>query len=290
MDFSPIEFDDDLRRFRDDDVRPFLDEHLTDDVLARERHEGNGFVPEYQHALAARGWLEPWLADGPTPDALDPVRAGGARVGAGRPRGPLFPVTGSHGLVMQVVRQFGSDALRAEIADGVRAGDRAGLPRVHRARLRIRRRRHPHPRRARRRRVAHHRPEDVLHRRAPLPVRDAHRPHQPRRGEAPGDHDVPGAARRSRRRGPGHRHARRRAHQLRVTSTTPGCRPLPPRSASTRAGRSRRARSPTEHGMGSDGGHGPDRRTAELREAINATTGWLGRVAGRVGGGRTLGG
>ncbi len=31
-----------------------------------------------------------------------------------------------------------------------------------------------------------------------------------------------------------------------------------------------------EHGMGSDGGHGPDRRTAELREAINATTGWLG--------------
>ena len=36
--------------------------------------------------------------------------------------GPLFPVTGSHALVMQVVRQFGSDALRAEIADGVRAG------------------------------------------------------------------------------------------------------------------------------------------------------------------------
>ena len=122
MDFSPIEFDDDLRQFRDEQVRPFLDQHLTDDVLARERHEGNGFVPEYQHALAARGWLEPWLADGPVPDALDPVRAAVLESEQAARVGPLFPVTGSHGLVMQVVRQFGSDELRAEIAEGVHAG------------------------------------------------------------------------------------------------------------------------------------------------------------------------
>ncbi len=37
--------------------------------------------------------------------------------------GPLFPVAGSHALVMSVVQQFGSDALRAEISDGVRRGE-----------------------------------------------------------------------------------------------------------------------------------------------------------------------
>jgi alkylation response protein AidB-like acyl-CoA dehydrogenase len=122
MDFSPIEFDDDLRRFRDDEVRPFLDEHLTDDVLARERHEGNGFVPEYQRALAARGWLEPWLADGGSDAGLDSVRAAVLAYEEAARVGPLMPVTGSHGLVMQVVRQHGSDELRAEIAEGVGAG------------------------------------------------------------------------------------------------------------------------------------------------------------------------
>lgn len=123
MDFSAIEFDDDLQRFRDDEVRPFLDEHLTDDVLARERHEGNGFIPEFQRALAARGWLEPWLAADPSADALDPVWAAVLESEEAARVGPLLPITGSHGLVMHVVRQFGSDALRAEIADGVHAGE-----------------------------------------------------------------------------------------------------------------------------------------------------------------------
>jgi 3-oxocholest-4-en-26-oyl-CoA dehydrogenase alpha subunit len=123
VDFSPIDFDDELRRFRDEEVRPFLDEQLTDDVLARERHEGNGFVPSYQRALAARGWLEPWLADTPDPDALDPVRATVLESELAARVGPLFPVTGSHALVMHVVRQFGSHALKAEIDGGVRAGE-----------------------------------------------------------------------------------------------------------------------------------------------------------------------
>jgi alkylation response protein AidB-like acyl-CoA dehydrogenase len=122
MDFSPIEFDDDLRRFRDEEVRPFLDEQLTDDVLARERREGNGFIPEYQRALGARGWLEPWLADDDDTDRLDPVRAAVFESEEAARVGPLIPVTGSHSLVMSVVRQFGSHELRAEIAAGVRAG------------------------------------------------------------------------------------------------------------------------------------------------------------------------
>jgi alkylation response protein AidB-like acyl-CoA dehydrogenase len=120
VDFSAIEFDDELRRFRDDEVRPFLAEQLTDDVLARERHEGNGFVPTYQRALAARGWLEPWLGGA---GGLDPVRAAVLEVEQAAWVGPLFPVQGSHALVMQVVRQFGSNELKAEIAAGVQAGE-----------------------------------------------------------------------------------------------------------------------------------------------------------------------
>jgi alkylation response protein AidB-like acyl-CoA dehydrogenase len=123
VDFSAIEFDDELRRFRDDEVRPFLDEQLTDDVLARERAEGNGFVPAYQRALAARGWLEPWLVDDPTTDGLDPVGAAVLDLEQAARVGPLFPVQGSHALVMQVVRQFGSDELKVELADGVHAGE-----------------------------------------------------------------------------------------------------------------------------------------------------------------------
>ncbi len=124
MDFSRIELDDELAAFRDEQVGPFLDEHLPDAVLARERLEGNGFVPEYQRALADRGWLEQWLA--PAADggrALDPVRAAIVRAEETDRVGPLFPVTGSHSLVMSVVRQFGSDALRAEIADRVHRGE-----------------------------------------------------------------------------------------------------------------------------------------------------------------------
>lgn len=123
MDFGAIEFDGELQRFRDDEVRPFLDEQLGDDVLARERHEGNGFVPAYQRALAARGWLEPWLADRPSGESLDPVRAAVLDSEQAVRVGPLFPVQGSHALVMQVVRQFGSEALKAELADGVGAGE-----------------------------------------------------------------------------------------------------------------------------------------------------------------------
>jgi alkylation response protein AidB-like acyl-CoA dehydrogenase len=124
MDFSRVELDDELAAFRDEQVGPFLDQHLTDDVLARERLEGNGFVPEYQRALADRGWLEQWLA--PAADgvrALDPVRAAIVLAEETDRVGPLFPVTGSHSLVMSVVRQFGGDALRAEIADGVHRGE-----------------------------------------------------------------------------------------------------------------------------------------------------------------------
>ncbi len=123
MDFTRIQLDDDLEAFLDKQVRPFMDEHLTDDVLARERVEGNGFVPEYQQALARQGWLDRWLAPADDGDTLDSLRAAIVRAEEAARVGPLFPVTGSHSLVMTVVRQFGSDDLRAEIADGVHRGD-----------------------------------------------------------------------------------------------------------------------------------------------------------------------
>ncbi len=49
-----------------------------------ERHEGNGFVPEYQRTLAARGWLEPLARRAADTRRARPRARGGARVGAGR--------------------------------------------------------------------------------------------------------------------------------------------------------------------------------------------------------------
>ncbi len=275
MDFSPIEFDDDLRRFRDDDVRPFLDEHLTDDVLARERHEGNGFVPEYQHALAARGWLEPWLEDGSTPDALDPVRAAVLESEQAARVGPLFPVTGSHGLVMQVVRQFGSDRVRAEIADGVHAGTvQACLGYTEpdcgsdAAAIRTRAVLDGDEWRITGQKMfstgahlcqfvmltARTNPDAAKHKGITMFLVPL---------------DGPGVE----VQGIGTLGGERTNFVFLDDARVSDHYRLGPVDQGWAIASGALA---TEHGMGSNGGHGPDRRTAELREAINATTGWLG--------------
>ena len=66
---------------------------------------------------------------------------------------------------------------------------------------------------ARRRRVGHRRPEDVHDVGPRGHVRLPAHPHEPRRAQAQGPHDVPGAARHARRRDPPGAHDGRRAHQ-----------------------------------------------------------------------------
>ena len=122
MDFSEMTLPEDDVAFWRDEVVPFYDEHLGDDVLDRERHEGNGWVPELEVELGRRGWIEPTG----TPDEggadLDPVRAALLLGEEARRAGVLFPVKGSHQLVMEVVRRFGSPEVQAEVLAGSAAG------------------------------------------------------------------------------------------------------------------------------------------------------------------------
>jgi alkylation response protein AidB-like acyl-CoA dehydrogenase len=122
MDYSVVELDPEVEAFWLSEVIPFMDAHLSEDVLEAERVESGGLIPEYQRALAERGWVPKSgvVDDGP---ALDPVRA--AIVGREETlrAGALFPVVGSRELILSVVRQFGSDELRAELGPGIRNGE-----------------------------------------------------------------------------------------------------------------------------------------------------------------------
>ena len=122
MDFSVIELDPEVAEFWAGEVVPFMDEHLSHELLEQEHREGNGFVPAYQRALAAQGWLAPSASSAEHADGLDGMRAAIVQGEEGRRVGALFPVAGSHSLVMSVVRAFGSDELHAEIDRGTSEG------------------------------------------------------------------------------------------------------------------------------------------------------------------------
>ena len=58
MDFSTVELTEDQKKFRDE-VRAFLDEHLTDAVQARRHAAQVNYDEEFYLAMGAKGWLEP---------------------------------------------------------------------------------------------------------------------------------------------------------------------------------------------------------------------------------------
>ena len=122
MDFGTITLTDDELAFWRDEVVPFFDEHLSDDVIDREQREGNGFLPELERALGARRWREPTAPSDGGGAGLDPVRAALVLGEEARRAGVLLVVKGSHQLVMEVVRRFGSPALQAEVLPGAAAG------------------------------------------------------------------------------------------------------------------------------------------------------------------------
>jgi alkylation response protein AidB-like acyl-CoA dehydrogenase len=58
VDFGMIELDDEALRFWDE-VREFLDEHLTDEVRENEWRTGDGMNVDFHLALGRRGWIFP---------------------------------------------------------------------------------------------------------------------------------------------------------------------------------------------------------------------------------------
>lgn len=123
MDFSEIVIDQDAVDFWRNEVVPFFDQHLSAEVVADEHQRGNGYIPELERALGARGWLTPTEPAERGGAGLDPVRAALMLGEEQRRAGVLFPVKGSHQLVMDVVRRFGSDELRSAVLPKAASGD-----------------------------------------------------------------------------------------------------------------------------------------------------------------------
>ena len=120
---------------------PFMDEHLSDEILEQERRLGNGFVPEYRRAPRRRGgWTSGATEPDAEPSALDPVQAAFVRAEEARRGRSLFPVLGSNELVTSVIAQFGSPELAHSVGTGSPAWRDPLLPRLYRTGLRIRRR------------------------------------------------------------------------------------------------------------------------------------------------------
>jgi alkylation response protein AidB-like acyl-CoA dehydrogenase len=122
MDFARIELDDDVLEFWDE-VRAFYDEHLTEEMLEKERREGNGHIPSFQRALGERGWVMPGAPIEQGGAGLDPLRAFIVESEMHRRVGVLLPVFGSNRLVTQVVRVFGSDEMKAKVLPAIARGE-----------------------------------------------------------------------------------------------------------------------------------------------------------------------
>ena len=121
MDFSVIELDADTRRFRDE-VRAFLDEHLTDEVHEHEWRTGDGMHVEFHLALGQRGWIFPtW-----------PPEEGGADLSEQQAsileqeltsRQEPSITRGTTRLVTAAVRQWAGDDVKAEVLPRVARGE-----------------------------------------------------------------------------------------------------------------------------------------------------------------------
>jgi len=121
VNFGEIELDDEALRFWDE-VREFLDEHLTDEVLDNEWRTGDGMNVDFHLALGRRGWIFPtW-----------PVEEGGA--GLSELHASILEqeltqrhepsiTRGTTRLVMAAVRGWAGDDVKAEVLPAAARGE-----------------------------------------------------------------------------------------------------------------------------------------------------------------------
>ena len=121
MDFSVMELDDDTRRFRDE-VREFLDQHLTDEVHNHEWRTGDGMHVGFHLALGQRGWIFPTWPVEEGGAGLSELQASILEQELTRRREPSI-TRGTTRLVAAAVRQWARDDVKAEVLPAVARGE-----------------------------------------------------------------------------------------------------------------------------------------------------------------------
>ena len=119
MDFSHVELSDEDRAFRDE-LRAFLSELVTDDVIRRDRETGDNFDEGVHLALGAAGYLErDWKPD--SERAFTRVQRRIWELEKRRAHVP-WVTSGTTAMIARSVDKFGSPELRGEVLPGVYSG------------------------------------------------------------------------------------------------------------------------------------------------------------------------
>ena len=119
MDFSRVQLSDDDRKFQDD-VRAFLSEIVTEDVIRRDRETGDNFDEGVHLALGAAGYLErEWKPD--SDRAFTRVQRRIWELEKRRAHVP-WVTSGTTAMIARSVKKFASPELRAEVLPRVYSG------------------------------------------------------------------------------------------------------------------------------------------------------------------------
>lgn len=121
MDFSVLDLDEDLTAFVAQ-VREFLAEHLTQDVLDEEWETGAGHNRRFHRALGARGWIFPTWPVEEGGAGLDPLRAHLLEAEMRRRDAPSI-TKGTTNLSVAAVRAFANEELKADVLPRVARGE-----------------------------------------------------------------------------------------------------------------------------------------------------------------------
>lgn len=119
MDFSRVELTDDEQKFQDE-VRVFLTEIVTDEVIRRDRETGDNFDEGVHLALGAAGYLDrDW-----NPDTERPFTRVERRIWELEKRRAHVPwvTSGTTAMIAKSVEKFGSPELKAEVLPRVYSG------------------------------------------------------------------------------------------------------------------------------------------------------------------------
>jgi alkylation response protein AidB-like acyl-CoA dehydrogenase len=120
MDFSQVELSPEDKSFFDE-TRAFIAEHVTDDVLRRDREFGENFDEQVHLALGKAGYLaSDWKLE--SEGGFSPVRRRIFQLEIGRAHTPWYH-WGTTSVVARLVQQFGAPELTDLVLPGVLSGE-----------------------------------------------------------------------------------------------------------------------------------------------------------------------